>query len=189
MVSELLYWCSYGKCYIREQKDARPRVDAVTATTSNSGTNRGLSRADYSVFKTEHRCLLVTGAAAQLGRCDNDCILSGLSLLPWTLFDLFIFQSLPLLFFLTASFLLQEALSRELRWRDNRRTQHEFPLVLLLRHHRRHEPHIRLFPGRSIMRNLTLPILRSLQHILLALNHLPVLAVVSVNVHLYVNNN
>jgi hypothetical protein len=35
MVSELLYWCSYGKCYIREQKDARPRVDAVTATTSN----------------------------------------------------------------------------------------------------------------------------------------------------------
>jgi hypothetical protein len=35
MVSELLYWCSYGKWYIREQKDARPRVDAVTATTSN----------------------------------------------------------------------------------------------------------------------------------------------------------
>jgi hypothetical protein len=35
-VSELLYWCSYGKCYIREQKDARPRVDAVTATTSNT---------------------------------------------------------------------------------------------------------------------------------------------------------
>jgi hypothetical protein len=38
MVSELLYWCSYGKCYIREQKDARPRVDAVTATTSNRST-------------------------------------------------------------------------------------------------------------------------------------------------------
>jgi hypothetical protein len=35
VVSELVYWCSYGKCYIREQKDTRPRVDAVTATTSN----------------------------------------------------------------------------------------------------------------------------------------------------------
>jgi hypothetical protein len=31
VVSELMYWCSYGKCYIREQKDARPRVDALTA--------------------------------------------------------------------------------------------------------------------------------------------------------------
>jgi hypothetical protein len=31
-----MYWCSYRKCYIREQKDARPRVDVLTATTSNN---------------------------------------------------------------------------------------------------------------------------------------------------------
>jgi hypothetical protein len=49
MVSELLYWCSYGKCYIREQKDARPRVDAVTATTSNKYGGRLLQNKQQKV--------------------------------------------------------------------------------------------------------------------------------------------
>jgi hypothetical protein len=36
VVSELVYWCRYGVCDMREQKDARPRVDAPTAPTSNN---------------------------------------------------------------------------------------------------------------------------------------------------------
>jgi hypothetical protein len=35
VVSEHAYWCSYRVCDMREQKDARPRVDALTAPTSN----------------------------------------------------------------------------------------------------------------------------------------------------------
>jgi hypothetical protein len=36
VVSKLMYWCGYRECNFKEQKDARPRVDALTASTSNS---------------------------------------------------------------------------------------------------------------------------------------------------------
>jgi hypothetical protein len=36
VVSELVYWCRYRVCDIREQKDARPRVDTLTAPTLNN---------------------------------------------------------------------------------------------------------------------------------------------------------
>jgi hypothetical protein len=35
-MSELMYWCSYRVCDMREQKDARPRVNALIAPTSDS---------------------------------------------------------------------------------------------------------------------------------------------------------
>jgi hypothetical protein len=36
MMSTLMCWCSYRECNVKEQKDAMPCVDALTAFTSNN---------------------------------------------------------------------------------------------------------------------------------------------------------
>jgi hypothetical protein len=54
MVSELVYWCCYRVCDMREKKDARPRVDALTAPTSNKCADRAHSHR-YMSYHRSHR--------------------------------------------------------------------------------------------------------------------------------------